>query len=421
MSRWLSVAVVGPLVSLSLSVSTFGASSPPNDGTAESMASETGLDAGPLGEPTAIAVDGLLDSVSPDGRHVAGIGPDRTPCIWEMGSLSATCAVQKIGTVSPPSRPAMVWSPNSQRVAFTPDVFVQLRDGDVLVMDLDGTLVNLTDDGYEGGLIGADAPEALAVDTLPTWSPDGTRLAFVRDDTSGVVPTVMVIDAAGGEPVALAASPVETRFAIWPSMNWAAEDTILFTTNPADRDDPGHGVWHLDPSTGEVTEVVAAPDVSFELTGVDPDGTTALVVDPLVLSQYDFAVGDPRSAAAVTTLDLVTGSSAAQPWFDPVSGALVPAPAPEDAGAAIADGLVPPTGPQAYSPDGSMWVGRHHSPQAGGQYLVVGDVATGEFVGAIDLSDVELVIGPSVPQWVDGGIFAKSGAGTAIWVPVGAG
>lgn len=421
MSRWLSVAVVGPLVSVSMSAPMIGASSPPTDGSAESAGPESVLDTGPLGEPTAIAVDGRLDSVSPDGRHVAGIGPDGTPCIWEMKSLTPRCSDVEIGGVGLPSRPAMVWSPDSQRVAFTPDVFVQLRDGDVLVMDLDGTLVNLTDDGYEGGLIGADAPDALAVDTLPTWSPDGTRLAFVRDDTSTVVPTVMVIDAAGGKPVALADSPVETRFAIWPSMSWAAEDAIVFTTNPADRDDPGHGVWSLDPSTGEVTEIVTAPDASFEVSGVDPDGTTALVVDPLLLGQYDFAVDDPRSATAVTTLDLVAGSAAAQPWFDPAAGELVPAPAPDDAGTAIGDGLVPPTGPQAFSPDGSMWVGRHHSPQDGVEYLVVGDVTTGEFLGAVDLTGLDLVIGPSSPQWVDGGIFAKSGAGTAIWVPVGAG
>lgn len=412
MSRWMTLAAAAPFGLLTMT----GATSPPSDSSTPPGGSEVAVDAGPIGDPSLLEVDGLLDSISPDGRWIAGSGEDGTPCIWAVETLTATCADEVVGLGGGSERAAMSWSPDSQRVAFTPDVFVHGRDGDIFVMDLDGTLANLTDDGYAGGLFGDEVPADLAIDTLPTWSPDGTQIAFVRDAAAGAPPSIMAVDPDGGEPAELAVSPVASRFSVWPTMTWVADESILLTTNPADRDDPGHGVWTLNPATGEVTEVVAGPDRTFELTSVSPDGTTALVADPALLGQSSYSLGAPALTAALTELDLATGESTPPPWFDVTIGEL--APPPEDAEAAIGDGLAPAGGPQAYSPDGAMWAGRYHALRSGIEYLVVGDVASGDLVGAVDLTSADLAVGASAIQWVDGGVFVKSGAGTAVWVSI---
>lgn len=406
----MTAVAAAPLVVVTMTATSptppAGSSSPPD-------ASAEVLDAGPLGEPTLLEVDGHLDSVSPDGGWIAGTGTDGTPCIWDIESLEATCASDPVKAANDPSRSSMAWSPDSQRVAFTPDVFVRALDGDVFVMDLEGTLTNLTDDGYEGGFIGADAPADLAVDSLPTWSPDGSRIAFIRDAAGTEVSSIMTIDPAGGEPTEVGASPVASRFAVWPSIAWVADDSILFTTNPADPNDPGHGVWTLDPSTAVVTEIVSASRRTFELTDVAADGSTALVVDPVAIGQASYDPAADGASAVVAELDLATGELTGRPALDLATTTF--GTTPDDA-ADLLEGVTIPTGPQAYSPDGTMWTGTYWTPSQD-QYLVVGDVVSGEVVGVVNLTERDLAAGASAIQWVDGGIFAKSSAGRAVWIP----
>lgn len=412
MSRWMTLAAAAPLGLFTMT----GATSPPGDSSGAPDGSGVAVDAGPIGEPSPLEVDGFLDSISSDGRWVAGTGDGRVPCIWDVESLTATCADEVVGLRGNPSRPSMVWSPDAQRVAFTPDVFTEARDGDIFVMDLEGTLANLTDDGYDGGLIGGDAPDDLAVDTLPTWSPDGDRIAFVREDATGAPASIMEIDSDGGDPVEIGRAPIASRFSVWPTMTWVADDSVLLTTNPADLDDPGHGIWNLDPETGESAEIVTEPGRVFELTSVSPDGTTARVADAAMLSNLAYVASDPAMTSVVTELDLVTGESTPVPWLDVEVGALVPPPVEVDE--VLSTGLAVPGGTQAYSPDGTMWAGKYRQLDQAAEYLVVGDVGSGELVGALDLSSRELAGGISTVHWVDGGVFARSAAGTAVWVPI---
>ena len=78
------------------------------------------------------------------------------------------------------------WSPDGSKIAFTSD-----RDGndEIYVMNADGSApMRLTSDP--------------AADYSPAWSPDGTRIAFVSNRGDGV-PTIYVMNADGSNPVPL--------------------------------------------------------------------------------------------------------------------------------------------------------------------------------------------------------------------------
>ena len=106
---------------------------------------------------------------------------------------------------------APVWSPNGQRIAF-----VSFRDtlagkwslgpGSIYLVDFDplagvdrGDVLRLTDD--EGS------------DGWPTWSPDGSRIAFESDRSGNW--DIWIVNADGSGLVNLTRSPEEERYPAW--------------------------------------------------------------------------------------------------------------------------------------------------------------------------------------------------------------
>src|SRR5690606_28311125 len=119
-------------------------------------------------------------------------------------------------------------------------------DSDIYVFEREGvTLTNLTDDGYDGGLL--DAPAGVPIDIVPTWSPDGQQIVFSRslreNDSSST--TVMRIDRTGGEPVAIVTPEIEEPMAVWMPMHWLPDDTILYSLVSMRPDEPLNGVWRV--------------------------------------------------------------------------------------------------------------------------------------------------------------------------------
>jgi hypothetical protein len=71
--------------------------------------------------------------------------------------------------------------------------------GRIAVLDADGTLTVFDADGSDPALIAASDPQVTLV-RQPTWSPDGTRIAWIGLDADGTSATVMTAAADGTRP-----------------------------------------------------------------------------------------------------------------------------------------------------------------------------------------------------------------------------
>ena len=146
------------------------------------------------------------------------------------------------------------WSPDGHRIAFayhetkeparaistaaedfftTGGIFeIEAFRGDIWVMDLDGSgRTQLTDDPGN--------------DTHPTWSPDGSKIAFTshRDGNA----EIYLMDPDGSELMRLTRDPASDRLPLWyPFWN-----KILFTS---DREG-GIDVWIMNPDGSEPTRL----------------------------------------------------------------------------------------------------------------------------------------------------------------------
>lgn len=205
-----------------------------------------------------VSVDGSPVTMSPDGASVAGIGPEKQLCVWNLPALEPTCEEPSGRNINPDS---IVWSPDGTAIAFTLDVFLRGEESDLFVYEIEtGVSANLTDDGVEGSLFsGGDNDATMLVDVMPAWTHDSQSLIFVRSDFTLEEPGthLMSISRAGGEPVLLE-TVSDFPFAIFTQMHLLDDDSLLFALGPGDLDDPDTGIWLL-ASDGELTQVMSAP------------------------------------------------------------------------------------------------------------------------------------------------------------------
>jgi TolB protein len=137
-------------------------------------------------------------SWSPDGRKLI------LNSVWEAGADFdiVSCALDGSGftrlTTDPASDTMPTWSPNGNRIAFT-----SFRNGTphIYLMDADGT--------DQRRLTGSDMAEYD-----PAWSPDGKRIAFWSGDPNGTT-QVYVVDADGTGLRQLTDSPGLNDGAVW--------------------------------------------------------------------------------------------------------------------------------------------------------------------------------------------------------------
>ena len=103
-----------------------------------------------------------------------------------------------------------VWSPDASKIAFTSD-----RDGntEIYVIDTDGSnLVNLSNNPARDG-IGKPDSFWLFFPELISWSPDGSKIAFVSDRDGNT--EIYVINTDGSNPTNLTNNPSNDYFPVW--------------------------------------------------------------------------------------------------------------------------------------------------------------------------------------------------------------
>jgi hypothetical protein len=265
-----------------------------------------------------LAIDGQPVALSPDGRWVAGIGPDgRSICAWRLATLRPTCAGQDLRIQTLPLTATLAWSPDSSAVAFVDGISQLYQPTDVMLFDVDsGILTHVTLTGFMG---------EVYIHTGPAWTADGDWLVFAQTDPSGgrEQPASIVYYS----PAFMTAVPVplEDAFYITAPVVTMPDDSVVFRVEPSSEAGANAGLWRVEPNGENLHQVIPgeddAPIDMPVVLGVSADGEHLSVASATAVARRDLAeaffIVDVGSGD-VRTLELPDdGEVISQPVFAP--------------------------------------------------------------------------------------------------------
>lgn len=314
-------------------------------------------------------------ALSPDGRWLAGVGPKDTICIWDVATLGPVCADERLHIRAE----TIAWAPDNSAVAFALDATRLFEESDIYVFERrTGRQSNLTDDGAQGTVI-LDVEQGFPSDDVPTWSPDGSRIAFARSIYTDEIrsTSLMWLDRTGGDPVEIVTLDVEEPYVVETPMHWLPDDTLLYSQK-ARQTSRMDGVWRVRIHSGR------AP---LQLV---PGGATASVPGATIGDVAD------NSGLAIVYSDTRRGApqSGGEPEFWLLaldSGTLTPFPNPP-----VDPDLYPRVADATFAPDGSSILLVVTSLL--GLRLMVMGLASRE-MAALEAQPPEQMYRPGPPQW----------------------
>lgn len=292
--------------------------------------------------------DAKIVAMSPDGRSVAvarqtAEAPAGQLCVLNLDSLDEVACADLAQLQAGLRIDDVTWSPDSRSLAFTERALEVFMDGDLWLMDAaSGELTNLLDDGFEGPLpIMQREPSAgtITIPANPTFSPDGTTLAFSRSliiDGAMAGNDVVTLSVDDGDPVRLWVIDPRLIGVAYMGMGWApnGEQLYVSVSDPGGRDERD-GIWVVDATGGEGRQLVGRyqPGGSaLALLAVAADGQHLLAYDPALSGrQADgvpaLALIDTRTGSATPLLGAGETNAQKRParWagFSPDGGTLV--------------------------------------------------------------------------------------------------
>jgi hypothetical protein len=338
---------------------------------------------------TVVKVEGTPVSLSPDGRMLAGTGPDNTLCVWQVVNFEPDCDSAKL-PILPDS---IIWSPDSSAVAFSLDAFTRAYESDIYIHELStGESMNLTDDGLEGGLLDLRDEASMPVDTTPAWSADSQSILFTRSDMGEGFDTsttdLMSVSRAGGEPELLQTLYEDGPLAVYTQIFPLSDGSVVYALNPAKVSDAVSGVWLLSPD-GEARQVMpAGPEAAFPM----PIVTDVIEVDGTLMATgfSGYHVATLLDEPFAFLLDLNSGD------VTPLAG---------DPGTMQIPAYT------VFSPDGTTTLSTLFGPTEGDQVLLMGTQREEVDLGPGNTSGSAGSTKWRGPEWRDGNVvFLSRGA-----------
>ncbi|MGH2653986.1 MAG: phosphodiester glycosidase family protein [Actinomycetota bacterium] len=221
------------------------------------------------GPPGSIEVDPDVNVVGTEIVFARKSGNDETfdLMVKTLGAPGdATRITDENGTVSNDRQPA--WAPTQSRIAFTRMIRAQ-NTSNIWAVNGDGS-----------GLTQLTETPAPAYDASPTWSSDGTKIAFVSDRSG--MPQVYVMDAGGVTETQITFDPCFHADPVWHP----TESRLLFA-QLCPGSPTGWDLVSMTPVPGSVVPFVATTDNELQ-PGWAPMG------DGIVFTRYPAGGGDKR-------------------------------------------------------------------------------------------------------------------------------
>lgn len=270
--------------------------------------------------------------LSPDGNLIvyeSAISPHGL-CIYDFLSTLTTCTAfpennengQPVNLGRPPE---FRWSPNSQFVAFTENIFLYSEDSDIWLYDVRaGTFLDRTNDHYDGNVIFNENSRGIPIDVIPTWSRDGSLYFFRYIQQEDITSTqLFMVPSSGGnfagavrggsgelsdqDPVLVADFTDNTSmpftfynstdgFSLSGAAEVSSDGTQLALLMRPQRPDP-YEIWVVNLLNGTITRRLPTSSISelgladwVDPTGFVPQGITWAGNHELVVNffNYDF-------------------------------------------------------------------------------------------------------------------------------------
>lgn len=238
--------------------------------------------------------------LAPSGEVFAHLD-GRSICLYRVTGEQIACTPEPRSLGGNIDAESVRWSPDSTRLVFIIDALRTDRDSDLWLYDtVRQRFDNLTDDNYDGRVFSGQDAGLLKLDLAPSWSPDGTQIAFLRypivtprTERYRLEICILTLDDAAetcAEPFLGGDLPITAY-----TLDWSPDgDTLVFPIDSRQEGGILPGLWRYSLAEAEARLVVGRAE--FEQAGarrldygqveVSPDGRCVLVELPQATSDF---------------------------------------------------------------------------------------------------------------------------------------
>jgi len=237
--------------------------------------------------PAAVDPDTSTTKLVPlDGnRNIVAWSHDGTRALiqghWGIAILTESGKITKLTSSPLPFRVSYgSWSPDDQQVVYAETIAPSgTATSSIAIVDIDRK------DAPRRIRTASDPHESFL---FPTWSPDGTQIAFLVVDDRELGATSMVMDADGSSARSLTTGG---QAGFWPAV-WSPDSATIAFSGPEGSDG---GIYTIDRDGSGLTRIVEAADAAAPAWS--PDGTKIAfrVMPDDELFVVDRHGGEPRS------------------------------------------------------------------------------------------------------------------------------